>query len=258
MVAFDEPFMSLFTQGMILRFGRVMSKSAGNGVTPDEMVEKYGADTGRVYELFIGPPELDAEWNDRGVDGVARFLHRVWRLVVGEEDDGPASGAPASGAGLLRKLHETIDKVSRDLDAFHFNTAMAALMELSNAMQDYIQGGGQRDQTWDVVARDLTRLLAPFAPHLAEELWQRTGQEGLVALASWPAVDPGLLRRETVTIVVQVDGKLRDRLAMPAGSGESEARTEALKSPNVQRALEGRQPARAVFVPDRLINLVSR
>ncbi len=258
MVAADEPFTALFTQGMIQRFGRVMSKSAGNGVTPDEMVEKYGADTGRVYELFIGPPDLDAEWNDRGVDGVARFLHRVWRLVVGEEDDASATGTPVSSTDLLRKLHETIDKVSRDVDAFHFNTAMAALMELSNAMQDYIQGGGRRDQTWDLVARDVTRLLAPFAPHLAEELWQRVGHEGLVALAPWPEVDPGRLRRETMTIVVQVDGKLRDRLEMPAGVSEQEARAEALKSPNVRRALDGKQPARAIFVPDRLINLVSR
>ena len=258
MVAADEPFTSLFTQGMILRFGRVMSKSAGNGVTPDEMVEKYGADTGRVYELFIGPPELDAEWNDRGVDGVARFLHRVWRLVVGEEDNGPSTGTPVSSAGLLRKLHETIDKVSRDVEAFHFNTAMAALMELSNAMQDYIQAGGRRDETWDGVARDLARLLAPFAPHLAEELWQRTGQEGLVAMTPWPTVDPGLLRRETVTIVVQVDGKLRDRLEMASGISEAEARDQALKSPNVRRALDSKEPARAIFVPDRLINLVSR
>ena len=258
MVAADEPFTALFTQGMILRFGKAMHKSAGNGVEPDDIVEKYGADTGRVYELFIGPPELDAEWNDRGVDGVARFLHRVWRLVVGEEDDGPATGTPVSRTDLLRKLHETIDKVTHDVDAFHFNTAMAALMELSNAMQDYIQGGGQRDETWDLVARDLTRLLAPFVPHLAEELWQRLGHDELVAFASWPAVDPALLRRETVTIVVQVDGKLRDRLEMPAGVAEQEAQEQALKSPNVRRALDGKQPARAVFVPDRLINLVSR
>ena len=258
MVSVDEPFKALFTQGMIQRFGRVMSKSAGNGVTPDEMVEKYGADTGRVYELFIGPPELDAEWNDRGVDGVARFLHRVWRLVVGEEDDGAATGTPVSSTDLLRKLHETIDKVTKDAEGFHFNTAMAALMELSNAMQDYIQGGGRRDQTWDQVAGDMTRLLAPFAPHLAEELWQRTGHEGLVAFESWPAVDPGLLRRELVTIVVQVDGKLRDRLQVPAGVSQQETQELALKSPNVRRALQDKQPARAIFVPDRLINLVSR
>ena len=131
-------------------------------------------------------------------------------------------------------------------------------MELSNAMQDYIQAGGRRDETWDGVARDLARLLAPFAPHLAEELWQRTGQEGLVAMTPWPTVDPGLLRRETVTIVVQVDGKLRDRLEMASGISEAEARDQALKSPNVRRALDSKEPARAIFVPDRLINLVSR
>src|ERR671937_2297540 len=128
MVSVDEPFDALFTQGMIHRNGAVMSKSKGNGITPDEMVEKYGADTGRVYELFIGPPDQDAEWNDRGVDGVARFLHRVWRQIIGEEDDVIAGAAPVSTEDLTRKLHETIEKVTRDVESFHFNTAMSALM----------------------------------------------------------------------------------------------------------------------------------
>ncbi|GAC1481453.1 MAG: leucine--tRNA ligase [Candidatus Dormibacteria bacterium] len=258
MVKVDEPFTALFSQGMIQRNGAVMAKSKGNGIAPDDMVASYGADTARVYELFIGPPELDAEWNDRGVDGVARFLNRVWRLVVGEEDDGAAAvRAPVTQEALQRKLHETTDKVTRDVDSFRFNTAVSALMELTNLMQDYIQGGGERDEAWETVCRDLARLLAPFAPHLAEELWERTGGESLCALSAWPEADPELLRRSTVTLIVQVDGKLRDRIVLPAGSGEDLARAEALQSANVARALNGRAVSRAIFVADKLINLVT-
>ncbi|MDQ6884665.1 MAG: leucine--tRNA ligase [Candidatus Dormibacteraeota bacterium] len=258
MVSVDEPFDALFSQGMIQRSGAVMAKSKGNGIAPDDMVARYGADTARVYELFIGPPELDAEWNDRGVDGVARFLNRVWRLVVGEEDDGSATvGAGVARAALTRKLHETIDKVTRDVDGFRFNTAVSALMELANLMQDYIQGGGPRDQAWEEVCRGLTRLLAPFAPHLSEELWARLDCEGLCAFSAWPVPDPAQLQRSMVTVVVQVDGRLRDRIELPAGSAEGDARARALQSANVARALEGRAVRRAVFVADRLINLVT-
>src|SRR5205807_2449060 len=225
MVSVDEPFAALFSQGMIQRNGAVMSKSKGNGVVPDDIVERYGADTGRVYEMFLGPPDQDAEWNDRGVDGVARFLHRVWRLVVGEEDEVVAGISPVSMEDLSRKRHETIEKVTRDVEAFHFNTAMSALMELANAMQDYLQGGGRRTQSWEAVCRDLTLLLGPFAPHLAEELWQRQGGDGLLVFQPWPAVDPAQLRRSQVTVVVQVDGRLRDRIEMPSGTDAAAAQT---------------------------------
>ncbi len=257
MVSVDEPFAALFSQGMIQRNGAVMSKSKGNGVTPDQLVEHYGADTARVYELFIGPPELDAEWNDRGVDGVARFLNRVWRLIVGEEDAAIADANRVSSDDLTRKLHETINRVTRDVDGFRFNTAVSALMELANLMQDYLQGGGRRDEAWEAAALGMTRMLGPFAPHLAEELWQRQGGEGLVVFQPWPELDESLLRRPQVTVVVQVDGRLRDRLEMPAGADQAGAQERALRSANVQRALNGRRLARAVYVPDRLINLVT-
>jgi leucyl-tRNA synthetase len=257
MVSVDEPFAALFTQGMIHRNGYVMSKSKGNGITPNDMVQQYGADTGRVYELFIGPPDQDAEWNDRGVEGVARFLNRVWRLVLGEDDEIVAGASQVAPEALSRKLHETIDKVTRDVDAFRFNTAMSALMELSNLMQDYLQGGGKRDEAWEEVSLGFVRMLAPFAPHLAEELWQRLGGEGLVVFQSWPQVEQTLLRRPQVTIVVQVDGRLRDRIEMPAGIDEPAARERALRSTNVLRAVNGRRVQRAVYVPDRLINLVT-
>jgi leucyl-tRNA synthetase len=258
MVSVDEPFAALFSQGMIQRNGAVMSKSKGNGVTPDQLVETYGADTARVYELFIGPPELDAEWNDRGVDGVARFLNRVWRLVLGEEDEVVAGAGAVSADNLTRKLHETIDKVTRDVDAFRFNTAMSALMELANLMQDYVQAGGRRDGAWEGASMGMTRMLGPFAPHLAEELWHRQGGEGLVVFQPWPEVDPVWLRRPQVTIVVQVDGRLRDRIEMPAGIDEAAARERALRSENVQRVVGDRRVQRAVYVPDRLINLVTK
>ncbi len=257
MVSVDEPFAALFSQGMIQRNGAVMSKSKGNGVTPDQLVERYGADTARVYELFIGPPELDAEWNDRGVDGVARFLNRVWRLVVGEEDEAIAEANRVSAEDLTRKLHETINRVTRDVDAFRFNTAVSALMELTNLMQDYLQGGGRRDQAWEAAALGMTRMLGPFAPHLAEELWRRQGGEGLLVFQPWPELDEALLHRPQVTIVIQVDGRLRDRVEMPAGAVQADAQQRALQSANVQRALDGRRVARAVYVPDRLINLVT-
>ena len=257
MVSVEEPFMALFTQGMIHRNGAVMSKSKGNGITPDDIVQKYGADTGRVYELFIGPPDQDAEWNDRGVDGVARFLNRVWRLLVGEEDDVMADASRIGAQDLTRKLHETIDKVTRDVESFHFNTAMSALMELANLMQDYLQAGGRRDGAWEAAALGMTRMLGPFAPHLAEELWQRLGGEGLLVFQPWPEVDEALLRRPQVTVVVQVDGRLRDRIEMPAGIEAAAAQERALRSPNVQRVVGDRRVQRAVYVPDRLINLVT-
>ena len=247
MVSVDEPFAALFSQGMIQRNGAVMAKSKGNGIAPDDMVARYGADTARVYELFIGPPELDAEWNDRGVDGVARFLNRVWRLTVGEEDDGAATvGAGVTQEALTRKLHETIDKVTHDVDGFRFNTAVSALMELTNLMQDYIQGGGARDEAWERVCRDLARLMAPFAPHLAEELWARTGGASLCAFSPWPEADADQLQRSVVTVVVQVDGRLRDRIELPAGIGRPRREPARCKAPTSRaRLMVARSPGRS-------------
>ena len=178
--------------------------------------------------------------------------------MTGEEDEVILGMTRLETDELTRKLHETIEKVTRDLETFHFNTAVAALMELSNAMQDYLQSGGQRNEAWDAVTRDLTRMLAPFAPHLAEELWQRQSGEGLVAFAPWPEADPSMLRRSQVTVVVQVDGRLRDRVEMPAGIDQAEAQQRALTSANVKRSIGDRAVQRAVFVPDRLINLVTQ
>jgi leucyl-tRNA synthetase len=251
-----EPFTRLFTQGMVKRFGEVMSKSRGNGVSPEEIVARQGADAARVYTMFIGPPEDDVEWSDTGIAGVVRFLHRVWRL-----SSSPAgSGATRNGAGneaLRRKVHQTIRKVTEDYQGFRFNTAVAALMELANAMQDYLANGGDQNEDWEEAVRSLLVLLHPMAPHITEELWEQRGEKGLVAEAAWPSFDPGAAAEQEVTLVVQVSGKVRDRVPVPTGLDQKTATEKALASPAVRRALgAGGEPRKVVYVPDKLINLV--
>jgi leucyl-tRNA synthetase len=259
LVAAVEPFSRLFTQGMVTRFGTAMSKSRGNGVAPDDLVAREGADAGRVYEMFIGPPEEDAEWTDEAVQGPVRFLQRVWRLALDPESfvSGGATTSTVDADALRRKVHQTIQKVTEDYESFHFNTAVAALMELSNAMQAYLAGRGGRGAGWDHAVRTLVLLLNPMAPHISEELWEQLGGEGLCVDAPWPAYDPTATVEPEVTLVVQVAGKVRDRLQVPAGMGEAAAIDRALASVAARRALgDGVRPRKVVYVPDRLINLV--
>ncbi len=255
MVDASEPFVRLFNQGMVKRFGQVMSKSKGNGVSPDELVAEQGADAGRVYEMFIGPPEEDVEWTDAGLNGVARFLQRVWRLVI-EPTSIVVEGGGADGKLLARKVAQTIKKVTDDYDGLRFNTAVAYLMELANAMQDHLQRGGARDAGWDHAVDTLVKLLNPVAPHVCEEMWERLGREGLLADASWPVYDPAAAAESQVVLVVQVDGKVRDRLNVPVGLSEQDALREAMASPKVRALLDGSKPSKVVYVQDRLINLV--
>jgi leucyl-tRNA synthetase len=255
MLDVTEPFTRLFNQGMVKRFGQVMSKSAGNGVSPDELVAEQGADAGRIYEMFIGPPEEDVEWNDAGLNGVVRFLQRVWRLVL-EAESIQVEGSGGDAVALRRKVAQTVKKVTDHYDELRFNTAVAALMELSNEMQDYVAAGGSRDPGWDSAVRTLVKLLNPLAPHISEEMWQRLGEPGLLADATWPDYDPAAAEVPEVTLVVQVAGKLRDRLTVPAGISQDEALAAALASERVKAALNGGHPSKVVYVPDRLINLV--
>ncbi len=250
-----EPFTRLFTQGMITRHGTAMSKSAGNGVAPDDLVVREGADAGRVYEMFIGPPEEDAEWTDAAVAGPVRFLQRVWRLVA-EPETVRVSGQGADPAVLRRRVHQAIARVTADYHDFRFNTAVAALMELSNAMQEYLANGGARGPEWEEAVSAMVRLLHPLAPHITEELWERIGGDGLCVDAPWPVHDPALAAEPEVTLVVQVAGRVRDRLQVQAGLNREQAVQLALASPAVGRALNGRSPTRVVHVPDKLINLV--
>jgi leucyl-tRNA synthetase len=255
----SEPFTRLFNQGMVKRFGQVMSKSLGNGVSIDELAGVQGADAGRLYEMFIGPPEEDVEWTEAGLNGVGKFLQRVWRLVmesdsIVEEAGGTATGADATV--LRRKVAQTVGKVTEHFDELRFNTAVAFLMELTNAMHDYLMGGGARDAEWDASVRTLLKLLNPLAPHVCEEMWQRLGEREMLADEPWPVFHAAAAQEPKVTLVVTVAGKLRDRVIVDAGLSEAQALEAAMKSEKVRVALNGQGPSKVIYVQDRLINLV--
>jgi leucyl-tRNA synthetase len=255
----SEPFTRLFNQGMVKRFGQVMSKSLGNGVSIDELAGVQGADAGRLYEMFIGPPEEDVEWTEAGLNGVGKFLQRVWRLVMESDSIVEEAGATATGADatvLRRKVAQTVGKVTEHFDELRFNTAVAFLMELTNAMHDYLMGGGARDAEWDTSVRTLLKLLNPLAPHVCEEMWQRLGEQEMLADAPWPAFDAAAAQEPSVTLVVTVAGKLRDRVVVDAGLSEAQALEAAMKSEKVRAALNGQGPSKVIYVQDRLINLV--
>lgn len=260
MVSIQEPFMRLFTQGMITKEGAKMSKSKGNVVPVDDMVEKYGADTGRLFMLFIGPPDEDAEWSDRGAEGMYRFLNRVWRLYEGNVSVGAAQRAyeefSRADRDLLRKVHLTIKKVSSDIERFHFNTAVSAIMELANAMQSYRDAHGPATAAYTEAATNLLLLLAPMAPHIAEELWHGSGGEGSVCSRPWPVFNENLAAAQVVTVVAQVNGKVRDRIELPADVSQDEAVRAVLGSLRVQQYLAGKQPRQVHYVAGRLVSIV--
>jgi leucyl-tRNA synthetase len=258
MLGFDEPFRALFTQGMLTKDGAKMSKSKGNVVAPDDYYERYGADAIRLYQLFIGPPTDDAAWNDRGVEGTARFLDRVWRMGTGGLGTVVERDETDADLEMRRIGHRTLEKVTGDIDRFAFNTAVAALMELSNALSTYLRDdGGGRRETFDEVYGMLLEMLAPMAPHIAHELWERQGHGTMLATEPWPAYDPDLVVRDTVTMVIQVDGKVRDRVDVDAGISEEEATALALASERVAAYLDGGTPAKVIARPPRIVNIVT-
>ncbi|WP_258360307.1 leucine--tRNA ligase [Moorella sulfitireducens (nom. illeg.)] len=267
LVGVEEPFQNLLTQGMVLKDGSKMSKSKGNVVSPEEIIERYGADTARLFILFAAPPERDLEWSDQGVEGCYRFLNRVWRLVAAYADgvrhDGgsPAVKTPADRE-LWRLLHATIKKVTEDIEQrFNFNTAVSAIMELVNGCyryQDTVPAGEQNLPLMGEVLRKLVTLLAPFAPHIAEELWQGLGGRESVHLESWPGYDPEALVEEEVTLVVQVNGKVRDRVQVPVGLPEEEVKKLVLKREKVAGLLAGQEVVKVIVIPDKLVNVVAR
>jgi leucyl-tRNA synthetase len=263
----NEPFARLFTQGMLYRDGAKMSKSKGNVVAPDEYVERYGADTLRLYVLFMGPAADDAEWSDRGVEGLRRFLDRLWRLVGGLEP-GPPVERPAIGdlegdplaLELARKAEATIAKVTTDVgERFSFHTAISAIQELVNlgtkAVAEEAIGSDRDREALRYAAQTAVSLLFPFAPHVSSELWEALGK-GELWREPWPQADPAFLERDTVTVVVQVDGKLRERLEVPVGLAQEELVARARDLPRVLAAVDDREVVREVVVPDRLVNLV--
>jgi leucyl-tRNA synthetase len=252
-VGFQEPFARLFNQGMLYYRGAKMSKSKGNVVAPDEMVERYGAEAVRLYMLFMGPAEADKEWQDAGIEGMSRFLSRLWRLGLEVAEAGPAQGDPAGP--LVRKAHETIRKVSDDIERrFQFNTPIAAVTELVNDIyavkDDPEQAAAVRFATETAVS-----LIQPYVPHITEELWQRLGHERLWKTA-WPEADPAYLERETFELVVQVNGRVRGRVEVPAGLDEDELVARAKELPRVAAQLDGKEVKNAIVVPGRLVNLV--
>ena len=264
----DEPFARLFTQGMIYRDGAKMSKSRGNTVAPDEYVARYGADTLRLYVLFMGPAADDAEWSDRGVEGMRRFLDRLWRLVGGLEPAAAPAERPSFASveddpvalELVRKAEATIAKVTADIgERFSFHTAISAIQELVNlgtkGVSEETIATDRAQEALRYAARTAVSLLFPFAPHVASELWEALGG-GMLHREPWPVADPAFLERDTVTVVVQVDGKLRERLEVPVGLAQEELVARARDLPRVVSAVDGREVVREVVVPDRLVNLV--
>ncbi|WP_322798095.1 leucine--tRNA ligase [Thermoflexus sp.] len=256
MVWFDEPMIRLRNQGVILGEDREkMSKSRGNVVAPDELVMRYGADTVRAYLMFGFRWDMGGPWSSTGIEGVHRWLHRVWNLVL-EPASVEGIPTPEQVAALRRWTHRTIQRVSRDLEDFEFNTAIAALMEFTNYLQDAKDTPVVHHEAWDEAIRTLTLLLAPFAPHLAEELWERLGYPYSVHQQPWPQWDEELAKADTITLVIQINGRVRDRVDVPASITEEEARRIALDRANVRRHLGDRQPQRIIYVPGRLINIV--
>ena len=255
----DEPFTRYYAQGQILGpDGRRMSKSRGNVVPPDDQVERWGADTFRAYVMFLGPWDQGGPYDVEGIVGVARWLRRVWSLVVDPTEHPSGRGALAEAArqAPLQEAHRALERVTADLDRFQMNTAVAALMELTNALVRLREEGPVDGVAWDGSLRLLTLMLAPLCPHFAEELWERLRQPYSVHEQLWPAVDEALAARETVELVVQVNGKLRDRLQVSPTADEAEVRALVDGSARVAELLAGREPKRVIYVPGRLVNLV--
>ncbi len=268
LVALDEPVTRLFPQGMVHRDGEVMSKSKGNTIAPDDVIARYGADTLRLYILFAAPPELAMEWSESGIEGPHRFLQRVWRLVdrhaeaLAAEPRGPLGAElPPAARDLRRKTHQTIDKVTRDVEErIQLNTAVAALMELVNEIyrvEADVQAGPSRHVLREAL-ETLVLLLNPFTPHVCEEMWARLGHEGGLVRAAWPAFDAEAAREDAVELAVQVNGKVRGRVVVPAGAGEDVVRERALAEPRVAEHLEGKQIVKLVVVPGRLVSVVAK
>ncbi|MFA5255559.1 MAG: leucine--tRNA ligase [Candidatus Omnitrophota bacterium] len=266
MTGFDEPFKNLFTQGMIIKDGAKMSKSKGNVVSPDKLISDYGADTVRLYTLFIGPPEKDAEWSDRGAEGSYRFLGRVWRLVekVNSSElkvDSKKTTMTKEELSLRRKTHLTIKKVTEDLDGgFHFNTAISSIMELVNETHDLLAGGSVNDslrqKTLDEAVEAVVMLLSPFVPHIAEELWHILGKPNSIFKMRWPEYDRSAIVEDVVTMVVQVNGRLRSRIEVPADIKEDGLKENVLADPKIKEITGGKTIKNFIIVPKKLVNIV--
>jgi leucyl-tRNA synthetase len=259
MVSVEEPFESLLAQGMVLRDGSKMSKSKGNVVSPLEIIEKYGADTARLFILFAAPPERDLEWSAKGVEGSYRFIKRVWRLVHENRalfaQKSSSAELSAAAKELRRLTHQTIQKVTVEIgERNHFNTAVSAVMELVNGISTYPANENRfvlRDALQNVVL-----LLAPFVPHLAEELWEVMGNKGTVHLAAWPSYDPSALVQDEVEIMVQINGKNKERLVVASQASREEIEAIAIANEKIQSLIADKTVRKVIVVPKKLVNVV--
>ena len=274
----DEPVERLFTQGMVIKEGRKMSKNLGNTVSPDEMVARYGADAARLYSLFAAPPDRDLDWQDSGIEGIRKFLGRVYRFFVRNSVEtllamspSPSSGKPHAetlqatslqpeARAIQRKLHQTIKRVTDDFQGrWHFNTCVSAIMELVNvlyASEEAIGRGAVPMPFLADVQRSLVLLIAPFAPYLAHELWEMLREKGTLLKASWPRYDAELAKEEEIEIPVQVNGKLRSKVVVAADADEATVMAQALADDKVKAAIAGRQIIKKIYVPGKMVNLV--
>jgi leucyl-tRNA synthetase len=263
-----EPFANLFTQGMICKDGAKMSKSKGNAIPADDLIERFGTDTVRLYTLFVGPPEKDVEWIDRGVEGCSRFLNRLWRMVQtvrAYPSDGvpPVSELADEELALLRKSHWAIRKVKEDIEGrFHFNTAISAVMELVNDMYRALQEGAGPDvpagmqEVLRFAAESAVQVISAMTPHICQEMWANLGHKGVLLETPFPEYDESLLKTDTVNIVVQVNGKLRGNISLPAGAKRDDAQEAALKDPSIAKWIEDKKVRKVIYLEDKLINFV--
>jgi leucyl-tRNA synthetase len=250
----NEPMMQLRNQGMVLgEDSEKMSKSRGNVVAPDDLVQSYGADALRAYLMFFARWDMGGPWSSGGIDGVMRWLRRVWSIALEPAQAGPVSEDDIKV--LRRKLHQTLRSVTRDFEQFEFNTIISSLMELSNEMmklKEKVYG----NPAWDEVVEVYTQMLAPVAPHISEEIWSLLGKPYSVHTSRWPVVDEKAAAVEEITLVLQVNGKVRDRITVPVDISDEEARTQALANESVQKQLDGREPRQVIYVKGRLVNVV--
>ena len=257
MVDFDEPFTRLYNQGQIIHESQKMSKSRGNVIAPDDVVARYGADTVRCYLMFMGPWDQGGEWSDSGINGMSRWINRAWELAHRDArtlDDFPTD--PEAHRDLQRLVHKTIRRVTEDVEVFKFNTALAALMEYTNALNSAWERKGILSEAWNDAIEKLVLLLAPLAPHVTEEMWERTGHDYSVHRQLLPEWDEALAADETITLVVQVNGRVRDQIDVPADIAEDDAKQLALDSETVKAHTEGKAITRVIYVPGRLVNVV--
>jgi leucyl-tRNA synthetase len=263
LIANDEPVERLFTQGMVIKDGRKMSKNLGNVVSPDEMVARFGADAARLYSLFAAPPDRDLDWQDTGIEGIQRFLGRVYRFVIrnaasgnGTDQSVPMELAPEARA-IQRKLHQTIKRVTDDFQGrWHFNTCIAAIMELLNELYA-VEGKQVPSSLLRSVQRDLVLLIAPFAPYLAHELWETLGETSNLLKASWPKYDPELAKEEEIEIPVQINGKVRGKVVVAPGAREEEVFAKAIADEKIRSFMAGKQVVKKIFT-GKLLSIVVR